>query len=91
MTEKEQYIETLKKRALGYEYEETTTLIEETANGATKKRIIRVTKHVPADVKTAQYLLNQLNPTKQDFESILKDFDKQLKEVAKNENSKKAN
>lgn len=37
MTDKEKYIEALKKRALGFEYEETTTLIEETAHSTKKK------------------------------------------------------
>lgn len=37
MDNKEKYLEAIKKRALGYEYEEVVTLIEETEAG-TKRR-----------------------------------------------------
>lgn len=77
---KEKYIEALKKRALGYEYEETQTLIEETSHG-TKKKIVKTKKHIPPDPETAKYLLNQLDPTQEDFDKILKDFEDELKEV----------
>ncbi len=80
MKDKEKYIEALKKRALGFEYEETTTLIEETSHG-TKKKIVRTKKYIPPDPATARYLLAQLEPVKEDFEEALKEFEKQLKEV----------
>ena len=86
MVEKQKYIEALKKRALGYEYEEVQTLIEETAHG-TKKKIVKTKKHIPPDPETAKYLLRQLQPTTKDFETILKDFEKELNENA-NRNKK---
>lgn len=86
MDEKKQYIEALKKRALGFEYEEVTTLIEETAHG-TKKKISKTRKYIPPDPETAKYLLKQLDPTQKDFEELLKDFEKELKGVT-NGNSK---
>lgn len=89
MTEKEKYIEALKKRALGYEYEEVQTLIEETAHG-TKKKIVKTKKHIPADVNTARYLLSQMKPQSTDFENIIKGFEKEIKGVL-NGNSKNKN
>lgn len=80
MEEKEKYINALKKRALGYEFEEVTTLIEETPNG-TKKKISRTKKHIPADVETAKFLLKKLKPTLEDFETLLKDFNEELEGV----------
>lgn len=85
MDDKEKYIEALKKRALGYEYEEVQTLIEETAHG-TKKKIVKIKKHIPADVETAKYLLRQLEPSNNDFKEMLKDFDNQIKGVIDNGN-----
>ena len=46
----------LLKRALGYEYEEVKTLIEE-VDGKRKKKIEKTTKHVPADVSAAIFWL----------------------------------
>ena len=77
---KQKYIEALKKRALGSEYEEVQTLIEETAHG-TKKKIVKTKKHIPPDPETAKYLLNQLKPKQEDFEALLKDFEEELKGV----------
>ena len=46
----------LLKRALGYEYEEVKTLIEE-VDGKKKKKVEKVIKHVPADVSAAIFWL----------------------------------
>lgn len=46
----------LLKRALGYEYEEVKTLIEE-VDGKKKKKVEKITKHVPADVTAAIFWL----------------------------------
>src|SRR5690606_25674624 len=46
----------LLKRALGYEYEEVKTLIEE-VDGKKKKKIEKTIKHVPADVSAAIFWL----------------------------------
>lgn len=58
MTDKEKFLEAIKKRALGYDYEEVQTLIEETANGA-KKKICKTKKHIPPDIKAAEFLLRK--------------------------------
>ena len=78
MEEKDKYIQALKKRALGFEYEEVTTLIEETAHG-TKKKIAKTKKYVPPDPKTARYLLSKLNPQQKDFEQQLRECEEELK------------
>lgn len=46
----------LLKRALGYEYEEVKTLIEE-VDGKKKKKIEKTVKHVPADVSAIIFWL----------------------------------
>lgn len=46
----------LLKRALGYDYEEVKTLIEE-VDGKKKKKVEKITKHVPADVTAAIFWL----------------------------------
>lgn len=46
----------LLKRALGYEYEEVKTLIEE-VDGKKKKKIEKVVRHVPADVSAGIFWL----------------------------------
>jgi len=46
----------LLKRALGYEYEEVKTFIEE-VDGKRKKKIEKTIKHVPADVSAAIFWL----------------------------------
>lgn len=80
MDEKNKYFDALKKRALGFEYEEVTTLIEETAHG-TKKKIVKTKKYCPPDPATARYLLGQLDTNQDDFEKALKDFEEELKGV----------
>ena len=85
MSEQEKYLEVLKKRAIGYEYEEVQTLIEETPNG-TKKKIVKTKKHIPADIETAKWFLKQLEKTK-DFNKLIEEFEEDLKGVIY-ENSK---
>mgnify|MGYP001370478330 CR=1 FL=1 len=46
----------LLKRALGYDYEEIKTLIEE-VDGKKKKKVEKVTRHVPADVSAGIFWL----------------------------------
>ena len=53
----------LLKRALGYDYEETTTEIHEEQDGTQRKHIRRVTRHVPADVAAAIFWLKNRKPT----------------------------
>ncbi len=49
-------VDSIYKRAIGYEYEEVQTIIEETKTG-TKKRIVKNKRHLPADVSASKYLL----------------------------------
>ncbi len=79
MDEKQQYLEAIKKRALGYEYEETQTLIEETKTGQ-KKKIVKTKKHIPPDVASCRWLLSKLEP-KQELEELFERYEKDLKEV----------
>lgn len=52
----------LLKRALGYDYEETTTEVEEYAGGKTKKHVRKVTKHVPGDTTAMIFWLKNRKP-----------------------------
>jgi len=49
-------IDSIMKKAVGYEYEETQTTIEETKSG-TKKRIVKQKKVAHPDLNAARYLL----------------------------------
>lgn len=53
----EQYIEALKKSALGYSYVEKQEIYEETTTSK-KKRIIQTTKQVPPNPQAIQMILN---------------------------------
>jgi hypothetical protein len=52
----------LLKRALGYDYEETITEVEELAGGRQKKHIRKVTKHMPADTTAQIFWLKNRKP-----------------------------
>ena len=52
----------LLKRALGYDYEETITEVEELSGGRTKKHVRKVTKHVPADTTAQIFWLKNRKP-----------------------------
>ena len=52
----------LLKRALGYDYKETTTEIEDLGGGKTKKHVRTVTKHVPADTTAQIFWLKNRKP-----------------------------
>lgn len=52
----------LLKRALGYEYEETITEVEELAGGQQKKHIRKVTKHCPPDTTAQIFWLKNRRP-----------------------------
>jgi len=53
---KHKLLDAMMQRAIGYEYEETQTVIEETKTG-TKKRITKYKKHALPDVQAIKYLL----------------------------------
>jgi predicted transcriptional regulator len=53
---KYQLMDTMFKKAMGYEYEETQTTIEETKTG-TKKKIVKYKKKAQPDMNAARYLL----------------------------------
>lgn len=52
----------LLKRALGYDYEETITEVEDLGGGKTKKHVRRVTKHVPPDTTAQIFWLKNRKP-----------------------------
>lgn len=52
----------LLKRALGYDYEETITEVEDLGGGRTKKHVRKVTKHVPADTTAQIFWLKNRKP-----------------------------
>lgn len=52
----------LLKRALGYDYEETTTEIEDLGGGKTRKHVRKVTKHVPGDTTAQIFWLKNRKP-----------------------------
>ncbi len=53
---KHKLLDAMLQRAIGFEYEETQTVIEETKTG-TKKRITKYKKQSPPDVQAIKYLL----------------------------------
>lgn len=78
----------LLKRALGYDYEETTTDIQETTDGQQRKHIRKVKKHVPGDVLAMMYWLKNRRPDKwrdkpveQGDTATMEKLDKMLQEV----------
>ena len=78
------------KKAVGFEYEETQTIIEETKTG-NKKRITRYKKQSLPDVAALKYLLiihfgNEFNEKKAELELMARRLEKD-EEVWKNENS----
>jgi hypothetical protein len=52
----------LLKRALGYDYEETITEVEDIGGGKTKKHVRKVTKHVPPDTTAQIFWLKNRKP-----------------------------
>lgn len=86
MNDKDKYLEAIKKRALGYEYEEVQNLIEET-KGGTKKKIIITKKQVPPDVEAAKYLL-KLEKSKS---ITISDMEKELRGVIESGNKEDKN
>lgn len=56
--------DSLFKRALGYEYEETKTYIEKDDKGKEKKKIEKTKKHITPDTAAAIFALKNLAPDK---------------------------
>ena len=52
----------LLKRALGYDYEETITEVEDLGGGKTKKHVRKVVKHVPPDTTAQIFWLKNRKP-----------------------------
>ncbi|EAC8106252.1 hypothetical protein OLL18_001059 [Listeria monocytogenes] len=53
-------IESLAKRAIGYDYEETKSIIEKLADGREKRKIEKTVKHIPPDTGAiALYMKNR--------------------------------
>ena len=53
-----EYLETIKKLAKGYEVEEIDTIIEQDKT-KTKKKIIKRTRHIPANLEAIKLLMNK--------------------------------
>lgn len=69
----------LLKRALGYDFEEITTEIQELPGGGQRKHIRKVTKHVPPETAAGIFWLKNRRPDK------WRDKIEQLPEPEKNE------
>lgn len=52
-----EYMAIMKRMAHGYDTEETQQIVEE-VNGKTKKRVVKVTKHVPPNFQAVLYMIN---------------------------------
>ncbi len=52
----------LLKRALGYDYEETITEVEDMGGGKTRKHVRKITKHVPGDTTAQIFWLKNRKP-----------------------------
>lgn len=52
------------KRALGYDFEEITTEIQELPGGGQRKHIRKVTKHVPPETAAGIFWLKNRRPDK---------------------------
>ena len=52
----------LLRRALGYDYEETITEVEDLGGGKTKKHVRKVSKHVPPDTTAQIFWLKNRKP-----------------------------
>lgn len=86
---KEEYLKAIEKLALGYEYEEVQTQIEETSIG-TKKKIIKTKKHVVPNFQAIKYLIEKEKPKivqDNSLEELPKKILKNLKLRCFNENS----
>lgn len=80
-TERDKFLEALKKRALGYDVEEVQTLVEETTSG-TKKKIIRNKKHITPDISAAKYMYNKFSTNEEKTNELL-EMQNTLNEVMK--------
>lgn len=52
----------LLRRALGYDYEETITEVEDMGGGKTRKHVRKITKHVPGDTTAQIFWLKNRKP-----------------------------
>lgn len=84
------YIETLKKIAFGYEYEEVQTQLEETANGQ-KKKITRIKKHAPPNFQALRFLMNAEAKTSTDVEILEKEMKEFEERIMNNGNKEDKN
>ncbi len=73
-------IDAMYQRAIGFEYDETQTIIEETASG-TKKRLVKTKKRALPDISAIRYLLiikfgRDFNERKDEIEAMYKRLEK---------------
>lgn len=74
---KDELLETLIKKAKGYQYEETKTYIKDN-NGKKEKVVEKTTRDVPPDLETLNLLLNNIDKDWNKEEKLLK-----LKQIIK--------
>ena len=77
---KDKLVDAIYQRAIGFEYEETQTVIEETSSG-TKKRLVKTKKKALPDIGAIKYLLvikfgRDYNERKDEIEAMLKRLEK---------------
>ena len=77
---KHQLIDAMLQRALGFEYEEVQTIIEETKTGQ-KKRLVKTKRNALPDISAIKYLLivkfgREFNDRKDEIELMLKRLEK---------------
>jgi len=77
---KDKLVDAIYQRAIGFDYEETQTVIEETSSG-TKKRLVKTKKKALPDIGAIKYLLiikfgRDYNERKDEIEAMLKRLEK---------------
>ena len=77
---KQQLVDAMLQRALGFEYEEMQTIIEETKTG-TKKRLVKTKRKAIPDISAIKYLLivqfgRDFNDRKEEIELMMKRIEK---------------
>lgn len=68
-------LETIKKIAFGYEYEEVQTQIEEGKKGEQKKKITKIKKYAPPNYQALRYLMSKDKKQTADLEKALKEYE----------------
>lgn len=70
----DKYYEAIEKLALGYDYEETQILIDETKSGQ-KKRMYKTKKHIPPNFEAARFMINHNKKKEKEAQENIEEFD----------------